>query len=112
MASSSNTVLPSVVRAVEQRVEQLIEDHKRLSRERRDLQRQCESLKKSEREAREEVKKLEKELALAELGGSSTKSKSRAKAQINRLMREVDNCITLLSSPIGATDEMGEEADE
>ena len=51
---------------------------------------------------RERVRSLEKDLARKELtegltGRSSDRDK--AKARVNRLMREVDKCIALLGSP-------------
>ncbi len=101
MATTPATPLPSVLSTIEQRVEQLIADHKRISQHNSDLRNQLERAKVSEREAQKRIKELEKELAVAVVGGASPKSKSRAKAQINRLMREVDNCISLLSTQGG-----------
>ncbi len=116
MASSNSRALPSVVHTIERRVEQLIADHKRLSELNRELREQCEVLKAEKRTAQERMAQLEKELAIYEVQGGlagSTKSNNRARAYINRLMREVDACITLISSPGGANKEVAtEEATE
>ncbi|MFI3306580.1 MAG: hypothetical protein R3Y68_08745 [Rikenellaceae bacterium] len=106
MGSSPATPLPSVVATIEQRVEQLINDHQRISQLNGELTRQLERAKCAERDSLQRVRVLEKELAMAIVGGTSAKGKAKAKAQINRLMREVDNCITLLSSQgVGSKEE-------
>lgn len=95
----------SVVKAVEGHVEQLIADHKRLAERNRDLNIQCDKLRSAKRELQERVTELEKELAkLALVNGlvasdKSQQSRQRAKAYVNRLMREVDECITYITSP-------------
>lgn len=102
MASSNNRALPSVVHTIERRVEQLIADHKRVSDLNHTLIEECEGLKLEKREAQERIVQLERELAMAELQSGlagTTKNNARARAYINRLMREVDTCITLISSP-------------
>ncbi len=119
MSAQSNSQ-QSVVKAVEGHVEQLIADHKRLSERNRDLTTQCDKLRASKRELLERVASLEKELSGAEIalgltkgGGSSAqsdKSKQRARAYVNRLMREIDACLTYMTSPSegGEGDEGGE----
>lgn len=107
MASSSKSAPESVVQRVESRVEQLIADHKRLSELNRDLMEQREKLLVSKREMQERIAALEKELTMSELRGGlvvATKSHTRARSYVNRLMREVDHCITLISSPGGDED--------
>lgn len=104
MPTSNNTPQASVVRAIESRVERILADHKRLYDHNKALTAQRDELLKSRRELQEKMAKMEKELAIAQLSASlsgSTKTNTRAKAYINRLMREVDSCITLLSSPGG-----------
>ncbi len=49
----------------------------------------------------EQAKEDRNEIARLQLGaglGSSAKDKSAARAQVNRLLREVDKCIALISS--------------
>ncbi|MFR9635537.1 MAG: hypothetical protein SNH55_03035 [Rikenellaceae bacterium] len=102
MASSNNSASQSVVKKVESRVEQLIADHKRISELNRDLMKQRDNLQATKREMQERIATLEKELSLSELRGGltvATKSRSRARLYVNRLMREVDYCIRLISSP-------------
>ncbi len=104
MASNSNSAPQSVVKRVESRVEQLIADHQRLSEQNRDLLAQRDTLQATKREMQERIAALEKELTLSEMRGGlvvATKSNTRARAYVNRLMREVDHCITLISSPGG-----------
>lgn len=119
MASSNSRALPSVVHTIERRVEQLIADHKRLSELNHQLIEQCETLKEERRTAQEQIVMLEKELAIKEVqaGLAGSKGNNRARAYINRLMREVDTCITLLSSPgaelngaeLNGAEEIGEQ---
>ncbi len=103
MSSQNNAQqLPDIVRSIESRVGQLLEDHKRLTKLNHELQMQRDKLLCAKQEMQQQIAQLEKDLALSQLksgleGGS--KNNQRARAYINRLMREVDNCITLLSSP-------------
>ena len=82
----------SVITNIEARVRQLIDDHKRLS----DL---CAEL------TAQRVRELDAELARMQLteglaGGGRNREKARAR--VNRLMREVDKCIALLGQPLAA----------
>ncbi len=105
--SAHSNVQQSVVKAVEGHVEQLIADHKRLSERNRDLTSQCDKLRATKRELQERVAALEKELSAADMAlGLSTslqgsKSKQRARAYVNRLMREIDACLTYITTPEG-----------
>lgn len=89
----------SVITNLETRVGQLIDDHRRLSELCSELTAQCDALRLEKRTLEERVKTLDKELARMQLteglaGGSRNKEKARAR--VNRLMREVDKCIALL----------------
>lgn len=104
MASNNNSAPQGVVQRVESRVDQLLADHKRLSELNRDLIEQRDNLQATKREMQERITTLERELTLSELRGGlvvATRSGSRARAYVNRLLREVDHCITLISSPGG-----------
>ncbi|MFI3247549.1 MAG: hypothetical protein R3Y39_00275 [Rikenellaceae bacterium] len=104
MASNNNSAPQSVVQRVESRVDQLLADHRRLSEQNRDLMELRDNLQATKREMQERIATLERDLALSELKGglvAATKNNSRARAYVNRLMREVDHCITLISSPGG-----------
>ncbi len=108
MASNNNSAPQSVVQKVESRVDQLLADHRRLSEQNRDLMELRDNLQATKREMQERIATLERELALSELKGglvAATKNNSRARAYVNRLMREVDHCITLISSPGGNLEE-------
>ncbi|MFI3270264.1 MAG: hypothetical protein SNG14_08805 [Rikenellaceae bacterium] len=100
-----------VIKAVEGHVEQLIADHKRLTERNRDLSEQCDKLKRTKRELQERVVALERELATLSLATGiaaseslSDRSRQRARAYVNRLLREIDECIALVTSPEGAGD--------
>lgn len=89
----------SVITNIEARVRQLIDDHKRLSKICDDLAAQWDAWRSEKRMLEERIKELEAEVArmqLAEgLAGSGT-NREKARARVNRLMREVDKCIALL----------------
>ncbi|WP_346699590.1 hypothetical protein [uncultured Alistipes sp.] len=89
----------SVITNIEARVRQLIDDHKRLSKICDDLAAQRDAWRSEKRMLEERIRELEAEVArmqLAEgLAGSGT-NREKARARVNRLMREVDKCIALL----------------
>ena len=65
-------------------------------------------LRKENRDLQMQVKELGKELARVQLSqglAGNAPDQSKAIARVNRLMREVDKCITLLNKP----DRIGEE---
>lgn len=89
----------SVITNLETRIGQLIDDHRRLSELCSELTARCEALRSEKRTLEERVKAQDAELARMQLteglaGGSRDKEKARAR--VNRLMREVDKCIALL----------------
>ncbi|MFI3282542.1 MAG: hypothetical protein SNG10_03325 [Rikenellaceae bacterium] len=97
----------NIISSLESRVDQLISDHKRLGDLCRSLQSERDMLLAQKREMQEQMKSLEHQLSVLQLCeglGSSTatasrdESRNRARARVNRLMREVDKCINLLSA--------------
>lgn len=91
-----------VITNLEALVRRLIDEHRMSCGAVRELTAERDSLKADNRALRERVRSLEKELARKELtegltGRSSDREK--AKARVNRLMREVDKCIALLGRP-------------
>ncbi len=89
----------SVIANIETRVGRLIEDHRRLQGLCAELSRQCETLRVEKRALEEQLRRLDSEVARMQLtdglaGGSRNRDKARAR--VNRLMREVDKCIALL----------------
>lgn len=98
-----------VITNLEARIRKLIEEHRNLSGACRELTTERNSLKEENRSLQLQIQSLEKELARKELAEGLTgrsSDRDKAKARINRLMREVDRCIALLDSPQAA----GEEA--
>ncbi len=92
----------SVIVNIEAQVRQLIADHQRLVDLCGTLTAERDALKGEKRALQEQVKKLDSELSLSQLSeglGGESRNKERAKARINRLMREVDKCIALLNRP-------------
>ena len=95
----------SVITNIEARVRQLIDDHKRLSDLCAELTAQRDTLRSEKRTLEERVRELDAELARMQLteglaGGGSNREKARAR--VNRLMREVDKCNALLGQPLAA----------
>ena len=76
----------SVITNIENRIRQLMDDHKRLSDQCAELTAQRDNLKAENRTLTEGL-----------AGGSRNRDKARAR--VNRLMREVDKCIALLGRP-------------
>ena len=95
----------SVITNIEAHVRQLIDDHKRLSDLCAELTAQRDTLRSEKRTLEERVRELDAELARMQLteglaGGGRNREKARAR--VNRLMREVDKCIALLGQPLAA----------
>ncbi len=91
----------SVITNLETRVQQLIEAYQRRSALCEELKRECAALRNDKRALEEENRTLRNDLARKELTeGLSGKSsnRERARARVNRLMREVDKCIALVGS--------------
>lgn len=92
----------SVIENIDARVGMLIEDHRRLKELCRELTTQREELKVENRSLQERLKGLNSELSRMQLTeglAGDRRNKDKAKARVNRLMREVDKCIALLSKP-------------
>ncbi len=100
----------SVIANIEARIQELVEDHKRLNALCRELTAERDALKVSNRTLEQRMKELDAEVARMQLaeglsGGSNDREKARAR--VNRLMREVDKCIALL----GRTEEVPQTKD-
>ena len=81
----------SVITNIENRIRQLMDDHKRLSDQCAELTAQRDSLKAENRTLQERIRELDGELSRMQL--------TEGLARVNRLMREVDKCIALLGRP-------------
>lgn len=94
----------SVIANIEARVRQLIDDHKRLSALCAELTAERDALRVEKRSLEERIKVLDAEVArmqLAEGLAGAGPNRAKARARVNRLMREVDKCIALLGQPSG-----------
>lgn len=92
----------SVITNLENRIGRLIEDHRRLRSLSKELVAERDALRSANRTLEERVRELDAELARMQLTeGLSGESRNRdkARARVNRLMREVDKCIALLGRP-------------
>jgi len=97
----------SVITNIEVRVGQLIEDHRRLKGLCNEMTAECMALRSEKRRLETRIRELEVEVARMQLaeglaGGSSDRNKARAR--VNRLMREVDKCIKLLEQSDSAAE--------
>ena len=96
-----------VISDFEAQIRQLIADHRRLTALCKETAERA-VLRKENRDLQMQVKELGKELARVQLSqglAGNAPDQSKAIARVNRLMREVDKCITLLNKP----DRIGEE---
>lgn len=88
-----------IVENIESKVTRLLDDNRKLRQECQRLVEQRDKLRTDSRDLQNEVKTLKSQLAKAQLGAgfvAGASDKRAAKARVNRLMREVDNCLTLL----------------
>ena len=89
----------SVITNLETRVGRLIEEHRRLCGLCSELTRERDSLRAEKRSLEERVRELDAQVGrmqLAEgLAGGGT-NREKARARVNRLMREADKCIALV----------------
>lgn len=96
----------SVITTFEGRIRQLIDDHKRLVKLCTELTSERDSLKAENRTLLERTKQLDSELSRMQLTeglAGEGRNREKARARVNRLMREVDKCIALLGKPLPAT---------
>lgn len=91
----------SVITELGNRIRQLIDDHRRLSELAAELAAENGTLKAENRSLQEKRKELETELSRMQLTAGfagDDRDRDKARARVNRLMREVDKCIALLST--------------
>lgn len=92
----------SVIGNIEARVRQLIGEHRRLREVCAELTAERDALRKENRALEERNRALDAEVArmqLAEGLAGESGNRDKARARVNRLMREVDKCIALLERP-------------
>ena len=91
----------SVIANLETRMRALIDDHRRLATLCRTLTAERDALKASNRSLEERLRELDAELGrrqLAEGFAGGVRDRDKARARVNRLMREVDKCIALVGA--------------
>lgn len=101
MAESSKKDMSNIVGYVEKRVEILIEEHRKATELNRELLEERNKLQVAKRELQKQLQALQIELdkrILQDGLEDATKDQKRATAYVNRLIREVDNCIALIST--------------
>ena len=92
-----------VVNSLIEKVGRVIEENTRLQASAAQAIGERDKLRSENRELKARIDRLEARIKLLELGegftgGANTEeSRKRARAQINRLMREIDRCIALMN---------------
>lgn len=88
-----------VIQQLRERAERLMQEHARLSDLNRALVAERDTLRGENRRLQLRVRDLEQEVSSLQLSdalGGGSVHRERARARVNRLMREVDRCIALL----------------
>lgn len=88
----------SVITELEARLNRLVDDHRKLVALCGELTAERDGLKEENRALEQRVRSLDHELSTIRLreGLAGGGDKEKARARVNRLMREVDKCIALL----------------
>ncbi len=91
-----------LIESLKAKVAKVIDDNRTLREQAARLRRAEEKLRVERSELRGRVAELEHRIGVLELSGSmggnrSVQEEKRARARVNRLMREVDKCIALAS---------------
>lgn len=89
----------AIIKSLAEKVERLMEDDRRVRKEREELAAANRKLTSANQELKQAIALLEKRLKVAELGGglAGGADTKQAKARINHLMREIDRCIALMN---------------
>ncbi len=90
----------AVIDAIRAKIDRLVTDNRRLRGDYAKAIEQRDKAKAENRELTEQIARLEKRVKVLELRESMTggsEDTKAARARVNRLMREVDKCIGLLS---------------
>ena len=88
-----------IIKRLRAEVERLIEDHRRIARECRELTVERDTLMGEKRRLEEQVRSLDARLKSAELSAvmrGSEGNVERARQRVNSLLREVDRCIAAI----------------
>lgn len=90
----------TIITDIESRVQRLMDDHRRLESLCGELTAERDALLGEKRALQEQTKAMERELSALRLGeglAGGGGDRTKARARVNRLMREVDKCIALLN---------------
>ena len=90
----------AVITAVKAKISKLIAQSDRLREENRKVASERDRLKTANRDLQEKVAEMERRISILELRdsmGAGSGDSKKARARVNRLMREVDKCIALLN---------------
>lgn len=91
----------SIITHIQAQAVRLIEQHEKLQAEYALLLQQRDALRAEARQREEQIRQLKAEverLRLAESLSGNTSDRTKSRARINRLLREVDKCIALLTN--------------
>ena len=98
-----NETSRKAIENIGRQVERLMDEHNKVVGQRDELAGECRALREQNRELREQVKRLESDLAKTQLSeglSGDERNRKKARARINRLLREVDRCIAIVGSEI------------
>lgn len=87
------------IRNIASQSEKLMEEHRKVVGQRDELAAECSTLREENRSLKEQVKKLESELSSAQVSeglAGNERNRKKARARVNRLLREVDRCIAIV----------------
>lgn len=94
-----------IIEGIEKKIARIMADNRRLRDEKEKLEASRSRLRDENARLAARTAELERRVAVLELRegfaaeAADTKSVKAAKAQVNRLMREVDRCLELLGGP-------------
>lgn len=75
-----------------------MDEHRKVTAQRDELADECGRLREQNRSLQEQVKRLESELTFTQVSeglAGDERNRKKARARVNRLLREVDRCIAL-----------------
>lgn len=95
---AGNDTSRKAIENIGRQVERLMEEHRKVTAQRDELADECGGLQEENRSLKEQVKRLESELSFAQISeglAGDERNRKKARARVNRLLREVDRCIAI-----------------